>query len=457
MEVTYKRDAMYNYIVISKDVTTHSAFQEKMILKNQVDGLLSCSLRTFNGENQYYYDISGKQTLACLFEKRKFGADDLRQLFQGIGLVLQNMEKYLLEADYLLLKPEYIYYDLSSKQYFLCFFPFEQNCFTDKLGELAEYLLSHINHQENDAVVVGYQFYRCAKEKNISFTKILEELIPNITESKTNQSELKQNGRQSVQKNKSEALIQQQEEDKWKEEDNDRTETDNTADTNHYQKTFLCFGVVLGAIGLLYGGYSLWVWYHAGMVVRFIATKEFLIAGSLLLLGIVVLIFAFLFYRNKHDDQRNRQEILRGKEKNAIDIYEDSYSEDYEKENKEEVSENIAYEESEKTVLLSENLYKEEKILVSQEKRKSYEIPLTNFPFIIGSSGEFTDFVLPEKSVSRMHVKFIFDEEENTVFMQDLNSTNGTFHNGIRLENNELVPVYAGDEIQIGKRIFEYI
>ena len=55
-----------------------------------------------------------------------------------------------------------------------------------------------------------------------------------------------------------------------------------------------------------------------------------------------------------------------------------------------------------------------------------------------------------------MHVRFTYQEQEDTVYVQDLNSTNGTSHNGIRLEGNEMLPVYAQDEIRIGKRVFIY-
>jgi len=201
----------------------------------------------------------------------------------------------------------------------------------------------------------------------------------------------------------------------------------------------------------------LWSWYHNGMVVHFIATREFLIVGSLLLLGLIILLFSKLFYKEKHSAPMVKHEKLSQIGKNITTAYKVSDTEDGMEAEKEVFYEDVSHEEFNKTVLLSENMYKEERILVSRDKRKAFEIPLDSFPFVIGSSGEFADYVLSEKSVSRMHVKFVFEEEENTVFMQDLNSTNGTFHNGIRLENNELVPVYAGDEIQIGKRIFEYM
>jgi hypothetical protein len=81
-------------------------------------------------------------------------------------------------------------------------------------------------------------------------------------------------------------------------------------------------------------------------------------------------------------------------------------------------------------------------------------INLDYFPFTIGKLADNTDFCLKETSLSRIHVRFM--KNNNTVFMTDLNSTNGTYKNGLRLEPNETVPIEAGDEIRFGKLNFSY-
>ena len=81
-------------------------------------------------------------------------------------------------------------------------------------------------------------------------------------------------------------------------------------------------------------------------------------------------------------------------------------------------------------------------------------IDLAQFPFTIGKLADNSDFCLKEASISRIHAKFT--KYENEVFMTDLNSTNGTYRNGLRLEPNETVPVEAGDEIRFGKLKFYY-
>ena len=60
--------------------------------------------------------------------------------------------------------------------------------------------------------------------------------------------------------------------------------------------------------------------------------------------------------------------------------------------------------------------------------------------------------MLNDQSVSRLHARI--SRDGNRFFIMDLNSTNGTFRNGMRLETNASEIIEPGDEIGIGKLKF---
>lgn len=64
------------------------------------------------------------------------------------------------------------------------------------------------------------------------------------------------------------------------------------------------------------------------------------------------------------------------------------------------------------------------------------------------------DFVLNDDSVSRLHARIYI--ENDVVYLEDLNSTNGTFKNGLRLQPYEKRRLEEGDEIRLGKLLFVY-
>lgn len=70
----------------------------------------------------------------------------------------------------------------------------------------------------------------------------------------------------------------------------------------------------------------------------------------------------------------------------------------------------------------------------------------------IGKKKEEVDLVLKDASVSRIHARIV--EEDGHVYLEDLNSTNGTFRNGLRMQPYEKKKLDEGDEIRCGKVVF---
>ena len=67
----------------------------------------------------------------------------------------------------------------------------------------------------------------------------------------------------------------------------------------------------------------------------------------------------------------------------------------------------------------------------------------------LGKKKEEVDVVLEDSSVSRIHARIT--KEGSEYYLEDLNSTNGTFKNGLRLQPYERRKLDAGDEIKCGR------
>ncbi len=68
---------------------------------------------------------------------------------------------------------------------------------------------------------------------------------------------------------------------------------------------------------------------------------------------------------------------------------------------------------------------------------------------ILGKKKDEVDYVIEDASVSRMHARITRDKEG--IYVEDLNSTNGTFKNGLRLQPYEKRRLDKEDEIKLGK------
>lgn len=74
---------------------------------------------------------------------------------------------------------------------------------------------------------------------------------------------------------------------------------------------------------------------------------------------------------------------------------------------------------------------------------------ITKNPFVIGKKKEEVDCYINDKSVSRVHARIV--EEEGKLYLEDLNATNGTYKNGLRMQPYEKKLLEPYDEIKLGK------
>ena len=75
------------------------------------------------------------------------------------------------------------------------------------------------------------------------------------------------------------------------------------------------------------------------------------------------------------------------------------------------------------------------------------DIEISYLPFIIGKQDRICDYVLDVEGVSRIHLKFF--EKKGLLYARDLNSRNGTYINGKKLENEENIEMNNGDIVNI--------
>ena len=106
----------------------------------------------------------------------------------------------------------------------------------------------------------------------------------------------------------------------------------------------------------------------------------------------------------------------------------------------------VGNEEISNTVLLTDiKLNNSGRVLKSINGKEDIEI--SYLPFIIGKQDRICDYVLDVEGVSRIHLKFF--EKKGLLYAVDLNSRNGTYINGKKLENEENIEMNNGDIVNI--------
>lgn len=83
------------------------------------------------------------------------------------------------------------------------------------------------------------------------------------------------------------------------------------------------------------------------------------------------------------------------------------------------------------------------------------KIEINKDSFFVGSSAKNDYTVRGNTAISRRHCEFIKDNLDD-MYIIDLNSTNGTFINGVRIQKNEKMKINSNDQIKIADELYTF-
>ncbi len=364
-------NANYERLLLEKK-PEEKKYQYCMISRGGIKGLLPCSLRYIDGEAYLYYDITSRQNIAQLFEKRPMTRQWFMDFLWSMRRVRQEMSRFLLEESNLIWFPQHIYQDLEKKDFFFIYVPY----YTEHTGfdELMEYLVEHVDYQDEglvEYVYKAYEQYESAGETYLQ-VKIFEDAeCLRITE------------KANVEEEESpvvEEMVPEKEEEKEKPMEE------------------------IPAAKEKKGLFNLWE-------------------------------------NRKKKEKQEREDYTR-----SLQLTMSGYA----------VAEETAYEEEDmgRTVYMEEKPVSREIThrLLSEEGKllATLEQPV----YTIGKKRGEADLVLNNLSISRLHARIV--KETDGYYLEDMNSTNGTFKNGLQLQPYEKRKLEEGDEITLGKMTVIY-
>jgi len=189
MEISYKRDLGHNYLIIRQEEVQED-YQLEMLAGTRIPGLLECRLYFLDARAVLYYEITSRQSLRLVLERRRMTALELQNLLESLQRTVESCREFLLDVNQLLLNPDYIFLEPDSWEISFCHVPFAQQDIQEELLVLAEYLLERLERKDQRAVSLGYEFYRMAGDTSASLDGVLEKWKEESKETYTSVPEL---------------------------------------------------------------------------------------------------------------------------------------------------------------------------------------------------------------------------------------------------------------------------
>lgn len=177
MKTEYKRDMNHNYLILHGDNEIDTAsYQVRMLVGNVIPSLLKCRIQGMDGKFMVYYDITSRQSLSSFYEDKKLHREEVKMIFTAFVRVMEDTAEYLMNPGQLVISPDLIFLEADKKELYFCLMPGYQKDIREQLQILAEYILPKIDHEDEEAVRLGYGIYRRALEDSFHLEHIKEEL-----------------------------------------------------------------------------------------------------------------------------------------------------------------------------------------------------------------------------------------------------------------------------------------
>lgn len=446
MDVRYRRERNESYLIIEEEGEGDS-YAVRMLTENRIPGVLALSVKKIDHRTIYSYEISGRQSLRKLLEKRQITAGEIRRLYYGIERSLNALENYLLDIEQVLLEPEFIYILPDYSQVFLCCHPGTGGDFFHGMQRLSQFLLNKIDHMNQSSVELAYELFRITSEEDFRFQDIRQALEQSGAETPVYPLAKEQAERREAGISKAavcpEVLSVEMV----------RKENELLPEHLREPEKKMFWSLLVPVGGFLLVG----IFYVLGGLNRFSPLSQ----GGILLLAAALLILAGLHCRRNELEGGRRK----GEEKDG------NYPWREENVGAEASRQNIGartgaaganrstregYSLQETALLAPEKQTLPcPRHLISQNLLRSETLTVDYLPLRVGKLTESCELVINQPVVSRIHARL--ELREGAIYLTDLHSTNGTFQNGVRLLPERPYLLQSGDEVAFAdvKYIFQ--
>lgn len=405
LELQIKHEFDKYYLVTEYDVEESTDYLIHMITENNIKGHLSCRISYDGCKNILMYDVTNMISLSSMYENKYLELNDLNELFEDIKNIFAIGARHLLDDQYYYLNPQYIYKDMEEDEIKVLYIPVKIERNINRYYDLADFLLQRINRKDDSCIQLAYQFYRMSSSETFSIPMFL-----NIIEKETtlNRKHV------SIQIEKPiEPVIE------------------NIGDKEETARIKLGVPLVITVIELLF------------IALYYVVFKRGIYSIYSLIITVFMGIVSFYLWISelcKFVINKKENEIVMPTEPVTVEEY---WSD-------------------EETVLLQDNtaVIKEAENdsgcrLEWKENGVQKKHEIKKYPIIIGKMSGEVDCFINDTSISRLHAKIV--KRGNEIILFDLNSTNGTFIDGIRLQAGQEKVIYQDSKIKLGNIVVSII
>lgn len=452
-KIQYEQENNIRYMKMEFcNITEEATYEIKMLMNNKISSFLPISIKTINNKNIYFYDVTSKQQFCKIYEFTKLQMKDVALILNSLEAMAQIVNNYMLNLDSVMVTPDMLFLDLTNKKLVFTYIPIcdgmeaeldERPSFDKYIKELFDFIIEHFDHEyDKKSVVKIYYIYQKIIQHEYNIIKI-SDLLYEQEEVSIQDNEINADDKQEelVIKEIPQEIIEDEVECKNK----------SLINTVSIIKGIAAFLFVLNIAKILAPEIVPLPYSGIIPIIACVCLTALLLALS------KIPDYAFIRLNKRSIKQPftiSSNKKCNGGDNGTDNTADSTFCNTKDDLKNEFVAVSVNRDDSqdvEHTMLLSDYFEKSTK---SKNIKMTYcgednleDIYIDKLPCIVGSMSEHCNYVINSKIVSHIHMCIL--KIENMYYIEDMNSTNGTYLNGERLIANERKEIKKDDLVLV--------
>ncbi|MBO4749228.1 MAG: FHA domain-containing protein [Lachnospiraceae bacterium] len=435
MRTEYVRNLHSNYVRLAlEEKPEEKRYQYCILSRGGIKGLLPASLRYLDGDAYLYYDITSRQSLVQLHQKGGISREWFLDFLASLQRLGRELERFLLQEDNVIWDPQHVFQDLENNVFSFLYVPYYQG--ENQFLRLLSFLVEKIDYEDQELVECVYKMYEQVEKNGVAYLQGPIFKDAEVLEGKGAQKGRKKEAQAETDRDMDDLAVSREmpyraTTDRRGAMLDAKTDKRGLAAEGREDRRGLAADGREDRRGLTADGRE----DRRGLAFDMAEESESRGLGEQEGLMPKKIFGLFDNKRARKQKEPERREEYREITGAPLSNYLVAESSDYD-------------EEYGKTAYIMQRPDKKEGVhrLFYLDGRKASDLSVPNL--LIGKYKDKVDLYLADDSVSRMHARILKEQED--YYLEDANSTNGTFQNKKRLEPYERKRLEPGDELRFG-------
>ena len=411
---------------IEMEAAGGNEYEYRMLEENRMTSLLPMEIQEDGQKRILRYRVDHQKPFWITSEKMWISYRQLYSIVDGLLKTIEQIKKYMLFPDNLVLDMNCIFWEISRCELHLIYLPGYKKDIIRQMADFIEKLLGKLDHRDTKGIYFAYGLHKILVEDHPGTEEIRRFMDgKQLTEEEVYIEEKEVCGKKAIGKKG------------FGRKTAEFTDGKDTDKKERLRRWILIIGGIAGILFMGMIGYLLFIIYMDGITEW---RRNFLVGFGVLFAADGIYVIS---HCRKEHEEKELKDLIDGADRSGYREYE-------ERAIISQRSEHLSGSLIKETTLLERadsGNHKDYPMLVLLDMESQVKIRINKTPFVIGKYRTGTDYCLDQKQISRFHVSII--EKDGDYFIKDLHSTNGTFINRRKINFGEEQEIKDGDQITL--------